>query len=86
VNIPPRLLERIETFQRNADSHLAPDYKEARLREEFLNPFFEELGWDMANRAGYAATDRKLLAISQENLLFGCRRLFLPPGAAPSRC
>lgn len=52
--IPSRLLERIATFRAHLDSYLSPDYKEARLREEFLNPFFEELGWDMTNRAGYA--------------------------------
>ncbi|HLP25563.1 MAG TPA: N-6 DNA methylase, partial [Acidobacteriota bacterium] len=52
--IPSRLLERIATFRAHLDSYLSPDYKEARLREEFLNPLFEELGWDIANRNGYA--------------------------------
>lgn len=52
--IPSRLLERIATFRAHLDSYLSPDYKEARLREEFLNPLFEELGWDIANRHGYA--------------------------------
>jgi hypothetical protein len=52
--IPPNIVERIETFRRNLDDYTAPDYKEARLREEFLNPLFEALGWDMTNRAGYA--------------------------------
>lgn len=52
--IPQRLLERVETFQRNLESYTEADYKEARLREEFLNPLFEELGWDMTNRKGYA--------------------------------
>lgn len=52
--IPPRLLERIATFRAHLESYLSPDYKEARLREEFLNPLFDELGWDITNRAGYA--------------------------------
>jgi hypothetical protein len=30
----------------------SPDYKEEQLRAEFLNPFFESLGWDVANKAG----------------------------------
>lgn len=52
--IPESIRERIETFRRNLESYLSPEYKEARLREEFLNPLFEALGWDIANRDGYA--------------------------------
>jgi hypothetical protein len=52
--ISPRLLERIATFRTHLDSYTASDYKELRLREEFLNPLFEELGSDVTNRAGYA--------------------------------
>ncbi|HVS52850.1 MAG TPA: TaqI-like C-terminal specificity domain-containing protein [Opitutaceae bacterium] len=52
--IPASILERIETFGRNLESYLDPDYKEAQLRREFLDPLFEALGWDVGNRAGYA--------------------------------
>ncbi|MEO7415257.1 MAG: N-6 DNA methylase [Opitutaceae bacterium] len=52
--IPASILERVETFGRNFESYLHPDYKEQRLREEFLNPFFQALGWDTANASGYA--------------------------------
>jgi hypothetical protein len=31
---------------------LSPDFKEEQLRLEFLNPFFESLGWDVSNKAG----------------------------------
>jgi hypothetical protein len=31
---------------------LTGDYKEEQLRAEFLNPFFESLGLDVANKAG----------------------------------
>ncbi|MBI2497063.1 MAG: hypothetical protein HYV75_03790, partial [Opitutae bacterium] len=30
--IPKTILERIETFRRNLDSYLSPDYKEAQVR------------------------------------------------------
>ena len=30
------------------------NYNEARLRLEFLNPFFKALGWDIDNQQGYA--------------------------------
>jgi hypothetical protein len=52
--IPPSILERVETFRRNLDSYLAPDYKETELRREFLDPLFDALGWDVFNRAGHA--------------------------------
>lgn len=52
--VPAIIAERIETFGRNLDSYLGPEYKEAQLRREFLDPFFEALGWDVSNRAGYA--------------------------------
>lgn len=52
--IPPSILERVETFRRNLDSYLAPDYKETELRREFLDPLFHALGWDVFNQAGHA--------------------------------
>ena len=52
--IPKSILERIETFRRNLDSYLEPDYKEARVRQEFIDPLFSALGWDMNNEQGYA--------------------------------
>ncbi len=48
------LLERIETFRRNLESYTDPEYKEARVRQEFIDPFFSALGWDMKNESGYA--------------------------------
>lgn len=52
--IPPSILERIETFRRNLDSYLKPDYKEAQVRQEFIDPLFAALGWDVSNTSGYA--------------------------------
>src|SRR5262249_43382943 len=43
-----------ETFRRNLESYLDPEYKEARVRQEFIDPFFSALGWDMSNQSGYA--------------------------------
>ena len=52
--IPPSILERIATFRRNLDSYLQPDYKEAQVRQEFIDPLFAALGWDVRNEQGYA--------------------------------
>jgi type I restriction-modification system DNA methylase subunit len=44
----------VERFQRNIESYRSPSYNETQLRREFIDPFFEALGWDVANKAGYA--------------------------------
>lgn len=52
--IPASIATRVATFAQNLESYLSPDYKEAQLRREFLDPLFEALGWDITNRAGHA--------------------------------
>ena len=54
ANVPPRVVELVETFDRNIDAYRSQQYNEAQLRREFIDPFFEELGWDITNKAGYA--------------------------------
>ena len=52
--VPTDLHELVKRFKRNYDQYLSKDYKEADLRKEFIDPLFEMLGWDMANKKGYA--------------------------------
>ena len=49
---PEPVVDLVERFSRDRKVFLSPDYKEEQLRAEFLNPFFESLGWDVSNRAG----------------------------------
>ena len=51
---PKEIARLVERFERNIDSYRAPGYKEAQVRKEFIDPLFEALGWDMANKAGKA--------------------------------
>ena len=44
----------VERFQQNIEAYRNPAYNETQLRIEFIDPFFEALGWDVANKAGYA--------------------------------
>ena len=44
----------VERFRRNLDAYHKPEYKEAQVRIEFINPFLEALGWDVNNVQGYA--------------------------------
>ncbi len=36
-----------------------PGHAEARLYDDFLNPFFRALGWDMENRTGLIQKERE---------------------------
>jgi predicted type IV restriction endonuclease len=54
MSAPQKVLELIDLFQRNTDAYHAPSYNEAMTRQEFINPLFKCLGWDMDNEKGYA--------------------------------
>ena len=51
---PPEVLELIERFSENIESYTAGHYNEAQLRQEFIDPLFRALGWDLDNIAGHA--------------------------------
>jgi type I restriction-modification system DNA methylase subunit len=52
-DVPPKIVELVERFDRNRQQYTKA-YNEAQTRTEFIDPFFEALGWDMTNRSGYA--------------------------------
>jgi len=54
MSVPGQVLELVETFGRNVDAYRSGMYNETNLRQEFLNPFFGALGWDVNNARGYA--------------------------------
>ena len=39
----------IQNFKEHLDEYKSNAYKEVRVREEYINPFFEALGWDVRN-------------------------------------
>ena len=44
----------VERFARNPEAYKRPEYKEAEVSVEFIDPLFEALGWDVRNAKGYA--------------------------------
>jgi len=58
---PPELHELVERFHRNYKQYSSPDYNEADLRREFIDPLFEMLGWDVSNKAGHAPQYKEVL-------------------------
>lgn len=54
MSTPEEVLRLIERFDRNREAYQSGQYNETQLRREFLDPFFESLGWDVDNEQGYA--------------------------------
>ncbi|MCX5859954.1 MAG: restriction endonuclease subunit M, partial [Proteobacteria bacterium] len=58
---PKQILDLIERFEKNFESYKSPAYNEEQLRSEFLEPFFEALGWDIYNKDGHAEAYKDVL-------------------------
>jgi hypothetical protein len=49
-----KLGELVARFRANIDVYKKSAYNEAQVRREFIDPFFEALGWDVSNKQGFA--------------------------------
>jgi hypothetical protein len=61
MSAPPKLHELVERFERNLKAYKQGNYNETEVRLEFINPLFEELGWDIANKRGYAEAYKEVV-------------------------
>jgi hypothetical protein len=50
----------VAAFERGLAEFKGPGYVEAQLRDDFLNPFFRALGWDLENQAGLIQQEREV--------------------------
>jgi len=53
--------ELCERFRYNFDVYKKSTYNEAQVRREFIDPFFEALGWDVSNKQGYAEQYKEVI-------------------------
>jgi predicted type IV restriction endonuclease len=51
---PKSIIDLVDRFHNNYEAFKAAKYNEAQVRQEFIDPMFRELGWDMDNKSGYA--------------------------------
>ena len=58
---PDQVISLVENFQRNYSAYTSGDYKEEQLKQEFLNPLFEALEWDVTNKEGNAPQYRDVI-------------------------
>lgn len=52
--VPETVLALVQRYSREERTLQSDKYGEADTRNEFIEPLFESLGWDVANRAGFA--------------------------------
>jgi len=58
---PEEIVELADKFHRNREAYKNPSYKEEQLKQEFINPFFKALGWDVDNESGAAPQYRDVI-------------------------
>jgi hypothetical protein len=51
----------IEKYEADREYYLSYKYNESLLRSDFLDPFFELLGWDIKNNAGKPTNEREVI-------------------------
>lgn len=51
----------VEKFSRNRGEYMAQAYSESQARIDFIDPFFEALGWDVRNRAHQSERAREVV-------------------------
>lgn len=87
----------VEKYESNRDFYRTPKFNETQVRNEFLDPLFEILGWDIRNTSGKKTNEREVLL--EESLkanaathskkpdytfrLFGERKFFLLEAKKP---
>ncbi len=55
------IAQLIEKYQSDRDYYLTTKYNETLLRSDFLDPFFELLGWDIKNNEGKPTNEREVI-------------------------
>lgn len=59
--IPDTVARLVEQFSEQSVQLRASAYKEARVRQDFIDPLFEALGWDIRNAQGLPQNQRDLV-------------------------
>lgn len=49
---PPEIVDLVKRFDQYYMKYTSSSYNEFQVRKEFIDPFFEALGWDVNNRSG----------------------------------
>jgi hypothetical protein len=61
MTAPEIIHQLVKRFDEHRETYRSGKYNETQLRREFLDPFFDALGWDVFNRQGYAETYKDVI-------------------------
>jgi len=56
-----KLLSFVQKFEKDKHHYLSKNYLEAQVRQDFIDPLFEALGWDIENKKGLSPFDREVI-------------------------
>ena len=56
-----KISELVKRFEQQFESYKQSAYNETLTRQDFINPFFKSLGWDVDNEQGYAEAYREVI-------------------------
>jgi len=56
-----KLSSLVQKFEKDKQHYLSKDYIEAQVRQDFIDPFFEALGWDIENKKGLSPFEREVI-------------------------
>ena len=79
MTAPDIVKDLVDRFEQHRDAYRSGRYNETQLRREFLDPFFEALGWDIFNRHNYPAGQMR-----QDRIAFLVERMLELHKRAPS--
>jgi hypothetical protein len=51
----------VSRFADHLQEYKSPSYNEAQVRHDFIDSFFEALGWDVFNKQGFSQTFRQVI-------------------------
>lgn len=58
---PEVVRQLVQRFEEHLEAYRSGKYNETQLRREFLDPFFEALGWDVLNKLGYSEENKHVI-------------------------
>jgi len=58
---PESIRKLVDKFEANRESYRLPRYNETQARQEFIDPLFTALGWDISNEQGVAEAYRDVI-------------------------
>ena len=58
MQAPSEIKRLVQHFETNKESLKSGSYNETQVRREFVDPFFEALGWDIQNKKSHTTKNK----------------------------